>query len=180
MSIYYTICSGQKSLKILMVTALGFWKGNMPWRNCLYFFQQFFSKVWSPKNSHGLFFGSCCWCNRCGPTHWQSRGRSRYVINLNDMKRMQISFRSIEFLGNSELFPALAFFPKQCKRQMNFNFFKKSNTYLCIEITDKSIKKKGKERKEISQKPLSLKQLLKSQLLITAYSDQLNAALELA
>ena len=96
------------------------------------------------------------------------------------MKRMQISFRSIAFLGNSELFPALAFFPKQCKRQMNFNFFKKSNTYLCIEITNKSIKKKGKERKEISQKPLSLKQLLKSQLLITAYSDQLNAALELA
>ena len=93
------------------------------------------------------------------------------------MKRMQISFRSIEFLGNSELFPALAFFPK---RQMNFNFFKKSITYLCIEITNKSINKKGKERKEISQKPLSLKQLLKSQLLITAYSDQLNAALELA
>ena len=96
------------------------------------------------------------------------------------MKRMQISFRSIEFLGNSELFPALAFFPKQCQRQMNFKFFKKSYTYLCIEITNKSINKKGKERKEISQKPLSLKQLLKSQLLITAYSDQMNAALELA
>ena len=63
------------------------------------------------------------------------------------MKRMQISFRSIEFLGNSELFPALAFFPKQCQRQMNFNFFKKSNTYLCIEITNKGTRKERREKK---------------------------------
>ena len=27
-----------------MVTALSFWKGNMPWKNCLYFFQLFFQR----------------------------------------------------------------------------------------------------------------------------------------
>ena len=29
----------------------------------------FFSKGWSPKNSHDFVFGGCCWSNRCAPTH---------------------------------------------------------------------------------------------------------------
>ena len=45
-------------------------------------------------------------------------------------------------------------------------------------MSNKSINKKGKEEKE--KEATTAKQLLKTQLFITAYSDQLDASLELA